>query len=349
MEREEAYYGSVEFSHFLPTMAALRYLNCCRTAGWHKCNKFYHLKYEKGVPIVFLIYTVKGTGQLVADLPDIKEAEATDGGTAARTDGVIRTKRKRWVLTEGTLCVVPADRFLEYGTWGSGDDDFWEFYWLNLDGDYVHRTAEKLWQDGHVVHACRNTEYFRKIFHGLLHVTFPEKNREMEHSGIIQDLLQKLLAEMVFERKGLGAGRRNGSFAPGDGNGEAQAAFTVGTSATGAMNSAEAAELILEYIQENYARKISLEEFSKQFFLSKNQIIRIFRKRTGYAPYEYIKHYRLLKACELLQGTEITAGEVGSRVGYCNNSHFAAQFRECYGMTPTEYRSMFAPQGENRS
>ena len=210
MEREEAYYGSVEFSHFLPTMAALRYLNCCRTAGWHKCNKYYHLKYEQGVPIVFLLYTVKGTGQLVAEVPDIKEAEATNGGTAARTDGVIRTKRKRWVLTEGTLCVVPADRFLEYGTWGSGDDDFWEFYWLNLDGDYVRRTAEKLWQDGHVVHACRNTEYFRKIFHGLLHVTFPEKNREMEHSGIIQDLLQKLLAEMVFERKGLGVGRRNG-------------------------------------------------------------------------------------------------------------------------------------------
>ena len=114
------------------------------------------------------------------------------------------------------------------------------------------------------------------------------------------------------------------------------------------MESAEAAELILEYIQENYTRKISLEEFSKQFFLSKNQIIRIFRKRTGYAPYEYIKHYRLLKACELLQGTEIPAGEVGSRVGYCNNSHFAAQFRECYGMTPSEYRSMFAPRGEKR-
>lgn len=348
MEREEAYYGSVEFSHFLPTMSALRYLNCCRTAGWHKCNKFYHLKYEKGVSLVFMLYTVKGAGQLGTDLSDIKESEAADDSPSARTDDAMYTKRKSWILTEGNLCIVPADRFLEYGTWGNGDDDFWEFYWLNLDGDYVRRIAEKLWQDGHVVHACRKSEAFRQIFHGLLYTSFPEKNRELAHSDMIQDLMQKLLAEMVFERKSVGVGHRSGSFAPGDGNGESQLSLTVGTSTTGAMNSAEVAEQMLEYIQENYARKISLEEFSRQFFLSKNQIIRIFRKRTGYAPYEYVKHYRLLKACELLQGTEIPAGEVGSRVGYCNNSHFSAQFRECYGMTPTEYRGMFAPRGERR-
>jgi AraC-like DNA-binding protein len=298
MERGEANYGLVKTSNFLPTVSALRYLNCCRTVGWHNCNKLYHLKYEKGVAIVFLVYTVKGAGRIRAAVPE--------------------ETSKSWVLTEGTLCMIPADTPMEYGTLGSGDEDFWEFYWLNLDGDYVRRTAEKLWQDGHAVHTCKNQEHFKQIFHRLLHSAIPEKSREMEHSSMIQDLLQKLLAELMFERK------------------------TV----VGVPESAEVSEQMLEYMQENYDRKISLEEFSKQFFLSKNQIIRIFRKRTGYAPYEYIKHYRLLKACELLQGTEIPVGEVGGRVGYCNSSHFAAQFRECYGVTPSEYRGMFVPRGE---
>ena len=124
MERGEANYGLVKTSNFLPTVSALRYLNCCRTVGWHNCNKLYHLKYEKGVAIVFLVYTVKGAGRIRAAVPE--------------------ETSKSWVLTEGTLCMIPADTPMEYGTLGSGDEDFWEFYWLNLDGDYVRRTAEKL-------------------------------------------------------------------------------------------------------------------------------------------------------------------------------------------------------------
>ena len=65
MERGEANYGLVKTSNFLPTVSALRYLNCCRTVGWHNCNKLYHLKYEKGVAIVFLVYTVKRKDTIV--------------------------------------------------------------------------------------------------------------------------------------------------------------------------------------------------------------------------------------------------------------------------------------------
>mgnify|MGYP003292062459 CR=1 FL=1 len=125
MERGEAYYGSVKFSHFLPTVSALRYLNCCWTAGWHKCNRNYHLKYEKGIAEVFVVYTVKGAGWI----------EAGEKGTG----------QKHWDLTEGTLCIIPPNTFMEYATAARTDSDYWEFYWLNLDGAYVRHLAGMLW------------------------------------------------------------------------------------------------------------------------------------------------------------------------------------------------------------
>ena len=313
MEQQEVNYGLVKFSHFLPTVSALRYLNCCRTAGWHRCNKLYHLRYEAGVSIVFVLYTVRGSGWVQA-------------GTS------------RWELKEGTLVVVPPNVYLEYATSDNGDRDFWEFYWMNLDGDFVRRTAEKLWEDGLVLHQCLDREYFRQSFHWLLHTNLPEKSREIEHSRHIQEMFQDLLAERVFGRRGNGSAS---AFAGGR-NSTMETAFPVEALAASEM----VAEQMLEVIQSEYAKGITLEEFSRRFFLSKNQLIRIFRKRTGYAPYEYIKRYRLMKACELLQGTALPVNEVGDRVGYGNNSHFAAQFKDCYGMTTTEYRRMFSHEAE---
>lgn len=289
MRKENAYYGSEVIARFLPTVSALRYLSCCRTAGWHECNRSYHPRIGKGVPVVLVIFTVRGAGW-------------------------IKAGDRFWELSEGDFAIVPSNTPMEYATSSKNDNDVWEFYWLNLDGDIVQEMAGKLWDDGHAVHRCSNISTYKKIFRGLLETEDPEETRELEQSLKIQALFHELTSEILYEKNRLSS------------------------------SSDSIYENILHYIQTNYAQKMSLEEFSRRFFLSKNQIIRIFKKRTGYAPYEYIKLYRLMKACELLQGTKYSVSEVGKRVGYCNCSHFIAQFREAYGMTPVEYRNMVSAE-----
>lgn len=288
MIKEEKPYGIAMISHFLPTVPALRYLNCCSMAGWHECNRSYHMRYPKGVSVVFIIYTIKGSGR-------------------------IRSGEECWELNEGDIVVIPPDTPMEYMTASKDHSQSWEFYWLNLEGDYVKQTAKKLREDGYIVHACRNTDAFAGIFRWLLESPVLDHVRESEQSLKIQDLFQQLTSELLFENRGH-------------------------------SSSDNVAESILTYIQKNYSAIITLEELSHRFFLSKNQIIRVFRKRTGYTPYEYIKQYRLTKACELLVGTSLQVSEIGARVGYSNNSHFAAQFRGLYGMTPSEYRDRLSPE-----
>ncbi len=178
----------------------------------------------------------------------------------------------------------------------------WEFYWLDLTGEQVCAMADRLWED--MRHYLPSLPEGGIFFRSLLE----EQLSEPDRSAMIGRLFDKIIAAAIF----------------------------------GGSEEKSTADRILAYIAAHYREPISLRELSGQFYLSQNQIIRILRGRTGYAPHEYLMRYRLTKACELLQATSDPIGEIGRRVGYDNSSHFAARFRALYGISPGEYRAYFS-------
>lgn len=56
-------------------------------------------------------------------------------------------------------------------------------------------------------------------------------------------------------------------------------------------------------------------------------------------PQKLIKDMRMNVAAKLLSETKHTVDEIMYMVGYSNRSSFYKNFKECYGATPTEYRS----------
>ncbi|MBQ8610245.1 MAG: helix-turn-helix transcriptional regulator [Oscillospiraceae bacterium] len=225
-----------------------------------------------------------------------------------RGRGWIRSGEKTWELPQDTLVTVPAGTAIEYGTAHTGEGK-WEFYWLNLTGGDVFSAAQRIWTDGGAVHLCREPDFFRQSFSRLNEESCSRSSTEPQRSAWLQELFHRLVCECFFD-----AENEKGS-------------------------SSKTAELIRQHIQQHYADRLTLEALCGEYYLSVNQIIRSFQKKTGYTPHEYLKRYRLLRACELLAGTGLPVSEVGAAVGYRNSSHFTAQFRACYGMTPTEYRS----------
>jgi len=284
--------------HFLPSVPALHYLNCCQLAGWQQSNCYYHLRYEKGVDAVLVIFTTKGAGWIAFE------------------DNHFR-------LTEGTLIFVPAHMPMEYAIEDRSLRGEWEFYFLNLNGRHVHHLVDQLSADHCLYHSCRDIPAFTQIFRQLLdpgteNGSLTEDNSsEWELSKTIRNLFDLLISERIFCRN-------TPSSAP------------------------DTAAQIQNYLQTHFAEDLTLEELSRLFYLSKNQVIRIVRHKTGYAPYEYLKRYRLMKACEMLSGTTLMINEIGRRTGYANSSHFTSQFKEMYGLTPKEYRRTFLPDYQNR-
>ncbi len=94
----------------------------------------------------------------------------------------------------------------------------------------------------------------------------------------------------------------------------------------------------VDYINENYFKKITLEELAHKAHYSSFHFIRIFQKETGKTPFAYLTQVRVEKAKEFLSATSQTITEICLQCGFQNSSHFANFFKLHTGLSPSEYR-----------
>lgn len=100
-------------------------------------------------------------------------------------------------------------------------------------------------------------------------------------------------------------------------------------------------EVILD-IEKNYAKDVSVEDLSKKYNISRSQLFRLFKTKLDISPQQYIKHYRINHAADLLRRTELTIGQVMEQSGFSNISNFSRQFKSVYGRSPKDFREYIA-------
>lgn len=94
----------------------------------------------------------------------------------------------------------------------------------------------------------------------------------------------------------------------------------------------------VSFIDANFQRDISIEEIAQACGLNRSYFGRLFKEAMGESPQQFLIHYRMNKAAELLKGSKISIAEVGSSVGYENQLHFSRAFKSVFGIPPMEYR-----------
>ncbi|WP_079426135.1 helix-turn-helix domain-containing protein [Clostridium oryzae] len=93
---------------------------------------------------------------------------------------------------------------------------------------------------------------------------------------------------------------------------------------------------ILDYINKNLSKKLSLDLLSSIFYINKYHLCHLFKKNTGFTVQEYVIYKRIMKAKELLsQG--ISAVETCDAVGFGDYSNFYRYFKKVVGKTPKEF------------
>ena len=97
-------------------------------------------------------------------------------------------------------------------------------------------------------------------------------------------------------------------------------------------------EKIRQYVYQNYARPLTLDEIASHFYLSPNYLCSVFKKENGCNLNKFINDYRLKRAAELLTATRMKIHSVAEAVGFHNTSYFIQRFRDFYGETPDSYR-----------
>lgn len=98
---------------------------------------------------------------------------------------------------------------------------------------------------------------------------------------------------------------------------------------------------ILVYLNNNYRKKITLEQLSKQFRASVSYICHEFTKEYRISPINYVIQRRMTEAKFALTNTDNSLAEISWRVGYENVDHFAKLFLRHGGCSPSDYRRQF--------
>ncbi len=103
-----------------------------------------------------------------------------------------------------------------------------------------------------------------------------------------------------------------------------------------------AASYLIEYVNKNYRKTISIQELKEISGMSESSILRTFRRITGYPPSVYQNRLRMFSAADRLAHTDKTVTEIAYDLGFADSNYFTRMFKKFLAMNPTEYREHFS-------
>ena len=99
---------------------------------------------------------------------------------------------------------------------------------------------------------------------------------------------------------------------------------------------------VVDYINKNYSKDITLNEITRHAYLSKFHFSRIFKKHTSYSPYQYLIAVRLNHSKQLLLNNNYSIKEVADKCGFKRLDYFSSIFKKKFKCNPSKYRETFS-------
>lgn len=104
------------------------------------------------------------------------------------------------------------------------------------------------------------------------------------------------------------------------------------------MKQKESVNHMLNYIEANIESIHHVKEISLKSHYSNSHYNRLFLKEMGQSVKRYIKYRRIKRSSHLLRYTDKQIIEITYDVGFSNIDTFTRNFKDVYGMTPSDYR-----------
>lgn len=98
-----------------------------------------------------------------------------------------------------------------------------------------------------------------------------------------------------------------------------------------------AAEQLLQYLNQNYAKRLTSQDIEEMFEVNFDYMNRVFSKLTGSPIFTYVNGLRIYNAKKLIATTDLPFSEVAYLVGIEDRYYFSKLFRKQTGVSPTEY------------
>ncbi len=105
------------------------------------------------------------------------------------------------------------------------------------------------------------------------------------------------------------------------------------------LNDALFMKKIHAVLQENIANPgLDITELSQALATNRTRLFKRMKGLVGLPPGKYIRAYRLQKARELLESTNLLIGDIATRTGFVSQSHFTRSFQQKFSHPPSFFR-----------
>lgn len=184
----------------------------------------------------------------------------------------------------------------------------WEILWLHFDGNSSRNYYNNIVENNGSIIASNDSIIIPKYLQAIIRNFTGE---ETTHEALISCHIQRMLAELLISSSNSSKSIKNNVI----------------------LDS-------LGYIENNFNRKLSLAEIAAEAGMSHFHFSRIFKKETGYSPYEYILKTRLNYAKKLLKETNQTVKQIAFECGFNSEANFIYMFHKHVEMTPGDFRNL---------
>lgn len=211
---------------------------------------------------------------------------------------------------EGSYCLHKGDCYIaksyEYGKIETDPNNPHSMLWINCGGIAIEKLIEiYLGTKSALICTCKLDSIFNQINEKLL------SEPRINHLHILPYLIE-ILADMTDSKKQ--------NLTP-----EESVSVSLGSR-------------IESYIVNGIQEEFSLDKLCRHFYISKNNIIKIFKTKYNCTPYEYHLKIKTDLAKSMLLETNLSIDDIAERLHFWDRNHFSHFFKNREGISPARFR-----------
>ena len=98
---------------------------------------------------------------------------------------------------------------------------------------------------------------------------------------------------------------------------------------------------VINFIVENYIKEITLKELSEISCMTPNSFCRYFKDHTGKTPFQFVREYRVSRACQMIINSSKSISQIYQDTGFNSFSSFNRVFKAVKGISASDYKSRY--------
>ncbi len=225
--------------------------------------------------------------------------------------GIFQVGDKTYHLREGQGFLICPDIVTYYQ---ADAEDPWHYSWVGFHGlkaeQYLKNAKLTAYNP---IFAYSKDRFIKDCFDQMLETKALVKGREIRLLGLLYLFLSQLIEA-----------------APGE------AALDISTN-----RKEQYVKQVCAYIEMNYSRKISVQEIAHHVGLDRSYLGTLFKEHLNASIQDYLIHFRVNRACELMNNEVLSIGDISRSVGYEDPLLFSKIFKKVKGSPPRHYRKHF--------